>query len=1481
MKTLLQSIAILILGSTVELSAAIANVQVVSTTATQALIQYTWLPASDVCKVESSVSPTYSPLDHDVDTALFANSNLDSRSGATNNKGDRQFVVGTRSAPTALDGTFVSRALQAATHHFFRITCPSAGSTTATGTFDTTTIPYGSLYQDPPGSGNNQYPTIPVNQRNFGLPATSGALFSAFQTGGALAHNFMQATSNSFTHPGTGSFTVITFVKQNSRTSLNVLVGDVDQQLNPSNSGYLLFYANGPDTYSFYTVDSGGTGREVDGTSHPVLGNWACVAGIHDATVPTATVNSIWVNGVMESSNAAGSGIINTASEFGVMGAPNPPSGAWSLDGSLAMTMKISAKLTSTQINAICNSGNGQNSSDLAAYLTAQSLPGADFLYEYTPTVTADASGNGTTLTIVGTVSQGTGPSTIPGTSVPIIDPSTGLGWVSQPVLPSDTTGGALTGVASAITWTDPDTTSWNNPTFITSGTAPGATSNSGTTGKLIGHYALQLPGGVFFSTDNNPYSGSNPINSLLYQTVTVTALVSSGGSAPGQTINVCAFNNTQTGCDASSQIYQWVLPTTSTSKTFGTGANGDMMRTTFSVGIPVWVNQAANGINIAIWKANASADIVTISSVSVGWSFGSQPGGNDGGGYTNFSTTLVNGPDCVGGTCEQGYVFTITPLQFFIGKNTGRTHFEGSVNPRDCGPALNTYYSANPLVFYCMDVNTGALYQMTQTPVNGTNPWNDYPSGGSFSVGNSFQNALCGSAPCIAKVTLTSSIPTLVQNFTAATLSKTPLAFDPTVFTEFIQVGTNATSGEFLAAFLIPGSQFGQLWWAVVIDPATTSNASGGTTGGAAGNNGCIGGGVPGCIVAATPVWAVDGAQWATWKGLETFKGDPGGERWATLITYFATASLYAVQMVDGITNGDGSINQLTTSAHSTCASPPAPLPGYGCDQITIQTNIPAPQGSGAFAYAPNSPLLVNSLLNLTPGDGQGAPDEVMRVLSVTPSNTSGAWKVLIERGADNHSLQPSGSLPKIYLQPAMNQAQETNPAPGGQAFWNYGNYPYGVDLSGNRQAMPVMSYLTGCHTDFTNGGAIFGCPADQDHRASSGAVTGMSNNVPVRPQLALPLAPSITNGQATFNNDSNPVGGYHQSHFAASYNAPVFGPGTPYLGFFNTNGAVPPALPPQPANVCVSVRTNLCKFAAANPPPGLSLPYSKISPLAGYYGHTRLTNISGPGSAVDSTLAHGLQLCIVSVAGECDSGSTLNDVFIAAPILGSGAGPGYFNYDYLPAQDAINADNITLVVRNTSNWFSGTQEVKFPNVSDSSGFRTLTHGQHLTFQSVFDNSQFTPDGKFVVVQMPQVGDGSAQNAWLVGKVPPEQTDNINRSTWWKQTIPVPAVAGATSAYIRAGYAEFGNPASGQFFASERQENSVFTTGTTTTLGSGAVPFFYETTESGSWSATSCTSGCSIQLNIIPQRMMYGQIVWKNGGTTIKTGPVFVVPSP
>ena len=123
---------------------AISNVQVRGVTPTQATLSYT-APDASACSVEVSESPSYLPLVHDVDPVLFAGSNLDSRSEGIVSGMQRVFVAGKRRAEKAVNGKWYSRALQAFTTHYYRITC---GSSHATGQFPTANIALGNTYNE-------------------------------------------------------------------------------------------------------------------------------------------------------------------------------------------------------------------------------------------------------------------------------------------------------------------------------------------------------------------------------------------------------------------------------------------------------------------------------------------------------------------------------------------------------------------------------------------------------------------------------------------------------------------------------------------------------------------------------------------------------------------------------------------------------------------------------------------------------------------------------------------------------------------------------------------------------------------------------------------------------------------------------------------------------------------------------------------------------------------------------------------------------------------------------------------------------------------------------------------------------------------------------------------------------------------------------------------------------------------------------------
>ncbi|MGI8990511.1 MAG: hypothetical protein ACR2I2_13155 [Bryobacteraceae bacterium] len=144
----------LLLAGSIE--AAITGVTVSGATSTRAIVSYT-APDASACSIEVSENAGYTPLVQDVDPTKFAGANLDNRADNVNSGRTRNFVVGKRAAETASDNRRYSRALQANTVHYFRLTCPSTGDV-ATGQFQTRNILLGQTYADP----------LPVDKNNPG-----------------------------------------------------------------------------------------------------------------------------------------------------------------------------------------------------------------------------------------------------------------------------------------------------------------------------------------------------------------------------------------------------------------------------------------------------------------------------------------------------------------------------------------------------------------------------------------------------------------------------------------------------------------------------------------------------------------------------------------------------------------------------------------------------------------------------------------------------------------------------------------------------------------------------------------------------------------------------------------------------------------------------------------------------------------------------------------------------------------------------------------------------------------------------------------------------------------------------------------------------------------------------------------------------------------------------------------------------------------
>ncbi len=163
------------------------NVTVLATTPTQAILSYT-APDNNACSVAVSSSSAinqftgaFISLVHDVDPLLFPGADSDTKAGNIVNGTQRTIVVGHRGVGDGSDGNIYSLALQAATTHYFRISCDN-GAYVGTGSFLTADIPLGdsapdTIPYDANGFGGYGWPTVDfANQSTKYVDPQTGAL---------------------------------------------------------------------------------------------------------------------------------------------------------------------------------------------------------------------------------------------------------------------------------------------------------------------------------------------------------------------------------------------------------------------------------------------------------------------------------------------------------------------------------------------------------------------------------------------------------------------------------------------------------------------------------------------------------------------------------------------------------------------------------------------------------------------------------------------------------------------------------------------------------------------------------------------------------------------------------------------------------------------------------------------------------------------------------------------------------------------------------------------------------------------------------------------------------------------------------------------------------------------------------------------------------------------------------------------------------
>jgi hypothetical protein len=265
-----------------------------------------------------------------------------------------------------------------------------------------------------------------------------------------------------------------------------------------------------------------------------------------------------------------------------------------------------------------------------------------------------------------------------------------------------------------------------------------------------------------------------------------------------------------------------------------------------------------------------------------------------------------------------------------------------------------------------------------------------------------------------------------------------------------------------------------------------------------------------------------------------------------------------------------------------------------------------------------------------------------------------------------------------------------------------------------------------------------------------------------------------------------------------------------------------------------------------------GGSVPY-KIMPIPAYAGYHLLQEVSSPATGNAITDTTPWKFCYAYSAGECRTGSSVGDVYMAVPQAGGQKNaqlgqcfsnwfdenmPCAINLQYHAAsiaQGAIDRADAT-----GQNWRKITTGFSGPGIEMSFSGATLEPtGQWALFNCVWCNG--------------------VRSELFMAKLPPFPSNQPSSS---QNFVSTAMTLGANSHYdqarIRFGYVENGgNPSN--FFGTPRADACM----TSTTI----LPYAF-VSENAAW--TSCSGGCTISVPAISGRVLYYVVDRKNSSSGV-----------
>ena len=840
----------------------------------------------------------------------------------------------------------------------------------------------------------------------------------------------------------------------------------------------------------------------------------------------------------------------------------------------------------------------------------------------------------------------------------------------------------------------------------------------------------------------------------------------------------------------------------------------------------------SAGNFGVMIRKKTSSTDTISIQYAKYSMTESLSPGWTSSGSPKLCSDTLTQNP-VTGG---MGYHCAMPANQlYWINPSTGESNYlglfffpgKGGTDGWSAGPCINssaTFIGKGPLdpeQFYCATGDNAGKEVILACAMTSNNQPNN--------LGISCTNLTKSSAGL--------DLLALVQQFTAG---YTP-SYDPVNFNGCAITGLQNNR-------LIMGCYRGYqdtLGWVVVFDPAKVDTAAG-----------CVGGGNPGCVIAAQPSWMVAPARWCTihtlfmsgnsntaWviaKWLGGWEGMPGGGRHISTVV-------------------SGTMTSTPTITAGTSGCPPD---SKGCDMVTVDGEPcnPNPAGSvgGHPAEGGNCPKnpAWEYLQDAQPGDilvSTSPQDEYMKLIAKNGNN----W--LIQRGFGYTT--PSNITVPVVLAPLCSGRNFDNGQWGGGWTWDFDTDPHGLNADGHAVRIPPAY----AHP-LPRPNLVVGTVGAYDPGYGYGITDGPGYGMPTKWEQMGPAFASVY-GVTVFNESSQDHPSHPQETAPASEQRwfldarPLHGPGAGLAT--KVSGQL------YKFSSTTTDGDNLTRLGGQEALPG---PVArKRQPTLALCGAQPLIDISsatqGNTIADDSTSAY--QYCVARKSGECRSGSAAGDAYVNCPFVTPRPDNSY-GCDFTRLEANLAND---MCIYNTGAYLNAVAQIGFEH-SDPWGElgRSLTKGLvRYRLVDINENVHSLPDGSWLLIESNAMN-GSAFVV-LGAKVPPfPEVDSVNRQTFIPLVLNLTPPQGASidNAIVEFGYAE--NGAVDQFYCTSRRENCIANSATVVE----ANPFHFPSEGTDGTSATvagvPCSTSCSVTIPGLPQRVVYYHVVYRNSSNQVVT---------